>query len=288
MLRIALKNVLARKGRLLLSSLAVIAGCAFLSGVFVFSDTIRDSIDRTFATAYENTDAYVRSAFVIESDFGEASRGRISDSLIEGIQSIPGIAEVEGDVQSFARISTSDGDEIGFDGPPKFGGVYTGSEISPWDLDEGAVPHGPGEVVIDKQSAKTGDVAVGDTVTITATGEPRDFTVVGIVTFGGADSTGGPTWALFDLATAEEFVIGIPGTVDSILIRGDGSRSEAELQADIQTLFEPDEIEVLTGQEIIAESQSDLAEDFGFFATFLTVFAGIALFVGSFIIYNVF
>ena len=69
MFRVAFKSALARKGRLVLTSLAVIAGCAFLSGVFVFSDTIKGSFDRLFADAYEDTDAFVRSSNVIEGDF---------------------------------------------------------------------------------------------------------------------------------------------------------------------------------------------------------------------------
>ena len=78
MFRIALKNVLARKGRLLLSSLAVIAGCTFLSGVFIFSDTIRETIDSVFATAYAKTDAYVRSAVVVD-----AAADRITEVAVD-------------------------------------------------------------------------------------------------------------------------------------------------------------------------------------------------------------
>ncbi len=51
MFKISLKSALARKGRLLLTSLAVIAGCAFLSGVFVFSDTIRGTFDARMVKA---------------------------------------------------------------------------------------------------------------------------------------------------------------------------------------------------------------------------------------------
>ena len=61
MFRIALRSTLARKGRLLLTAMAVIAGCAFLSGVFVFTDTINGSFDKLFANAFEKTDAYVRA-----------------------------------------------------------------------------------------------------------------------------------------------------------------------------------------------------------------------------------
>ena len=107
MFRISLKNVLARKGRLLLTSMAVIASCAFLSGVFVFSDTINASINRLFATAYAQTDAFVRSSNVIEGDFGADTRGRLPDSVIAEVAAVPGVTEARGDVQSFARIATS-------------------------------------------------------------------------------------------------------------------------------------------------------------------------------------
>src|SRR5687768_13001341 len=193
MFRVALKGALARKGRLFLTSLAVIAGCAFLSGVFVFSDTIRGSFDRLFANAYENTDAFVRSSNVIEGDFGDESRNPIEDSLIPAILATPGVTEAVGDVQSFARVSTLDGDEIGIDGPPKFGGVMSGSAASPWDIDQGALPVGSDQVVVDRASSKQGDIEVGDQVDITSSAGARRFTVVGIATFAGSDTSGGAT-----------------------------------------------------------------------------------------------
>jgi putative ABC transport system permease protein len=40
MFKLALKGIMARKGRLLLTSLAVILGTSFLAGTFIFSDTL--------------------------------------------------------------------------------------------------------------------------------------------------------------------------------------------------------------------------------------------------------
>ena len=50
----------------------------------------------------------------------------------------------------------------------------------------------------------------------------------------------------------------------------------------------PDDVEVLTGDQITKEQQDAMAEDMSFVTVFLMVFAVIALFVGSFIIYNSF
>jgi putative ABC transport system permease protein len=287
MLRIALKNVLARKGRLLLSSLAVIAGCTFLSGVFVFSDTINGRIDTIFATAYDKTDAYVRSAVKIENDFGDDQRGTISDSLIAEVRAVPGVKAADGDVRGTAVITNPDGDIVGGEGPPQYGAVYAGEASSPWRLKEGRAAANGSEVVIDSSSAKRGDINVGDTVTISSTGEPQPFLVVGLVTFGGS-STGGPTWALFDLDTAEQFVLDSPGSVSSINIVGDGSVTQKELKTNIQQLFDKTQVEVLTGKEIADESRDDLAKQFSFFTLFLTIFAAISIFVSCFVIYNIF
>ncbi|MEX0847692.1 MAG: FtsX-like permease family protein [Ilumatobacteraceae bacterium] len=288
MFRIALKSALARKGRLLLTALAIIAGCAFLSGVFVFSDTIRGSFDRLFANAYEKTDAFVRSSNVIEGDFGAESRDRLPDTLIEQIRAVPGVAEAEGDIQGFARIATADGTVIGQNGPPKYGGVYIASASSPWSLAEGRVASGPTEVVIDRRSAKEGTIEVGDTIDVTGKVGVRPFTVVGIATFAGSDTSGGATWALFDLPTAQEFVLGQPGQVDSIAVVGDGSMTPTELTQQIADQFSDQEVEALTGTEITEENQSAVERGLSFFTLFLTIFAAISLFVGSFIIYNVF
>jgi len=288
MFRIALKSTLARKGRLMLTALAIIAGCAFLSGVFVFSDTIQGSFNRLFANAYENTDAFVRSSNVIEGDFGAENRDRIPDSVVDEIAALPNVKVAAGDVQGFARIATSEGKAIGQDGPPKFGGVFIDSEFSPWRLAEGAAPTNGSQVVIDRRSAKEGKIKVGDTVKITSTPGARDFTVVGIATFAGSDTSGGATWALFDQATASEFVLGTPGFIDSVAVVGDGSVTQTELADTIEQAFTGRDIEALTGEEIIAENQSAVQEGLSFFTTFLTIFAAISLFVGSFIIYNVF
>jgi putative ABC transport system permease protein len=287
-LKIALKNVLARKGRLLLSALAVIAGCAFLSGVFVFSDTINDTISRVFATAFDKTDSFVRSANVVKNDFGGDQRGQIDESLIDQIRQVPGVKSAVGDIVATAVVTNTKGKVVGGGGPPQFGTVYSDAPSSPWKLKEGRPPNGDSEVAFDQRTLKLSGYHLGDTATITVSQAPKEFTIVGVVTFGSTDTTGGPTWVLFDLHTAESFLLAKPGEVSSINVVGDGSVSQRVLTDRIQALFDKSKIEVLTGKEITKESQDSLAKSFSFFTTFLTIFAAISLFVGCFVIYNVF
>lgn len=288
MFKLSLRNIWSRKGRLLLTAIAVIAGTAFLSGVFVFTDTIKGSFDQMFASAYAKTDAFVRSDNVVEGDFGEEVRDRIDVSVVDQVRAVPGVTEAEGGVMGSATVTTADGKVIGQDGPPKFAAAWTGSSASPWSLFEGRAPETSTEVVLDRYSAKTGKISVGDTVTITALGKPQQFTVVGIAKFAGKDTSGGATWSLFTLPTAQEFVIGDATKIDGVFVVGDGTLSQTELAERIQSAMTEPDVETLTGKQIIEENQSAVEKTLSFMTIFLSIFALISLFVGSFIIYNVF
>src|SRR6195952_5015597 len=290
MFRLSMKNVLARKGRLALTALAIIAGTTFLSGVFVFSATIRSTFDTIFSNAFKKTDAFVRSTNKIDAGF-DTTRDQIPDSLIVTVQGVPGVKTAVGDVQGFAQMSTAAGKEMGTGGAPTFGSVYTGAPISPWTLSSGKAASGGNEVVIDHASAKKFDVKVGDQISVTSKVGSQKFTVAGIVRFAGSDTTGGATWALFDLPTAETFVNGKAGLIDSIDVGGDGSLSQQALSDRIEQAVHQagqPQTEVLTGKQITEENKSDIEKGLSFLTIFLSIFAFIAIFVGSFIIFNVF
>ncbi|MGZ4793903.1 MAG: ABC transporter permease, partial [Ilumatobacteraceae bacterium] len=123
MFKLALKGILARKGRLLLTSLAVILGTSFLAGTFIFSDTLTKSFHDLFAHVFEDTNAYVRSSQVLEGDFGSEERQRLPDSITAEVAKVPGVRIAEGNVFGFARVVGKDGKPVGSDGngPPTFG-----------------------------------------------------------------------------------------------------------------------------------------------------------------------
>ena len=62
MFRLSLKMTLARKGRLFLTSLAIILGTGFLAGTYIFSDTLNSTFDRLFSDVFKDVDGYVRSS----------------------------------------------------------------------------------------------------------------------------------------------------------------------------------------------------------------------------------
>ena len=288
MFKLARKSTMAHKRRLIGTALSVIIGIAFLAGTFVFTDTIKRTFDNLFANVFKNTDVYVRSNQKIEQDFGPTFRPRIPETVVAQVAAVPGITEAEGSVQGFARIIGTNGKPIGQDnGAPNFGGTITGGQLSPWRLHDGKLPSGPNEVVLDRSSFKDGKFKIGDPVTIISQGGSKQFTVVGDVRFGDADSPGGATFALFDLPTAQSF-IGQPGQVDAVLGKGDGSVSQTELASRVSQAVGTNGIEVLTGAQITKENQTDIQDSLQFFNILLLVFAAVALFVAAFTIYNTF
>lgn len=290
MFRIALKSIVGRKARLVLTSLAVILGTAFLSGTSVFSATLDRTFNNLFEDVFKNIDGYVRSTQVVEGDFGLIERQRIPADYVDKVLSVPGVSDAVPDIQAFARIVGKDGKPIGTEGagPPTFGSVAVEFKGALWTIAEGKFPKGPTEVALDEASAEKAGYVLGDKVKVVAQSGSRTFTMVGIASYGDVRSPGGATFALFDVPTAAEF-LGKPGFVDAILVVGDGSRSDDALAKDIDAIFEPSQkVETLTGAEITKETQDDIGQALSFFSIFLTIFSVIALGVGSFVIYNVF
>lgn len=290
MFRIALKGILGRKARLVLTSLAVILGTAFLSGTSVFTATLDRTFNNLFEDVFKNIDGFVRSTEVIEGEFGLQERQRIPSEIVEQVKAVPGVSDAVPDIQAFARIIGKDGKPLGSEGagPPTFGSVAVEFEGALWSVADGRFPIGPTEVALDEASARNGNYIVGDTVKVVAQSGSREFTMVGIASYGDVRSPGGATFALFDVPTAAEF-LGKPGFVDAILVVGDGSRSDEQLATDIDAIFDPAlKIETLTGAQVTKETQDDIGEALAFFGILLTVFSSIALGVGSFVIYNVF
>jgi putative ABC transport system permease protein len=289
MLRLALENVLAKKARLFSTALSVMLGIAFLAGTLVFTDTIRRTFDDLFADIYRNTDTFVRSTTAIDTAVGSDVRGRIPDSVLAPVRQVDGVADAEGVVQGYAQIVGSDGKALGKpgQGAPTLGMSYTPPPVGPWNLSRGSRAPGPGELVIDQASADQGHLHIGDTVTVLTQTGRHDLPLVGTARFGTADSPGGASVAILDLATAQAIVVGHTGELDAVMVAAAPGVGEATLTRRVSAVL-PNGVEAITGTEITHEVQSDVRASLGFFDTFLLVFAAIGLVVACFTIYNTF
>jgi putative ABC transport system permease protein len=286
MLAITLRGLWSHKRRLAGTFMAVLIGVAFLAGTLVLGDTLRANFDTLFTSVTGDTGAVVRSATKVDAN-PASPRGPIDASLVERVRSAPGAAEVQPVADGLGQIVGKDGKVLRTLGPPRASNWIADPGLTPYRIAEGRAPQGLNEVVINRGAAKNGGLAVGDRTTID-TPRPVPVTVVGIVTFQGADGFGGSTYVGFSLAGAERYLSGKPGQVTSILVKPASGVSQQELVDQVRPLL-PSGVEAITGQELSDESISDINQGFlGLFRTFLTVFAGIALFVAMFSIANTF
>jgi putative ABC transport system permease protein len=287
MWKTTLKGIGAHKRRLLATSSAVVLGVAFLAGTLVLGDTMETGFGDMFNEANAGTDAVVRSSTEVGDD-DITERGLLDASVVDDIAAVDGVDVAVPEIYGIGQIVGSDGDPLGGNGPPTQAGNWIADpEINPWQIADGRAPAGPNEVVIDKASADKGELAVGDGTTI-RTPEPVKVTVVGVATFGDADSAGPQTYAAFTTEFAQQVLLPEPGRISDVLVAADDGVSQQELVDRLEPVL-PDGSEALTGAALTNEQRSNLESDFlGFFKAFLLVFAGIALVVATFSIYNTF
>src|SRR6516164_5375387 len=290
MFKIALQSLLARKRRLVTTALAVIIGVAFTAGTLVLTDTMKSIFNDLSAGVYKNTDAIVRAKAIFNgpNQMGE-QRPNIDASLVPALSHVPGVAAAEGSVLGYTRLIGQDGKPIGNpgSGAPTLGGNWgTVPALNPFHLVSGHAPQAPDEVVIDKQSATVGHLAVGDTTTVLANGPPQRVRISGIAGFGTADSPAGASVVQFTTPVAQRLVAA-PGKFTSIGFVAAPGVSQQQLVANLQRVLPPG-TEAMTGAAAIKETQDTFQKGLSVFSKFFLIFAVVALLVGAFIILNTF
>ncbi len=287
MLKVTLRGLMAHKVRLIATAVSVLLGVAFMSGTQVLTSSVSASFDKVFADVYASIDVVVRSTNEVDTPFGP-ERTRISEAVLPTLVGVPGVEAAEGQVVGQIRVLDKDNQPlVTAQGPPNFGlNWLTSPALNGWTIVDGASPVAANDIVLDAKSAKDGKYAVGDTVNVSVTNGVQPFKVVGIAKFGKLETWGGAQAALFATSTIQTLV-GEPGMYDWISVAGQNNESQTQLSGEISKVIPPG-TEAITGAEFTEESQSAFQKIIGIFSTFLLVFALIALFVGSFIIYNTF
>jgi putative ABC transport system permease protein len=294
MWKVTLKNLRARKLRLLLTGIAVTLGVAFMAGTLTLTDTVQRTFDDLFGDIYKNTDAVVRTKSAISSDqFGGDVHEPVSESLLPKVKSAPLVAAAEGNVAvQYAQLVDSKGDAIGNpgSGAPSLGFVWSDNkDLNPFRLEPGGrAPRSDDEIVIDKKSADKGDLKIGDRTRVLSQAPPKVYTIVGIARFGTVDSPAGASVVLFTQREAQR-AASLPGKFTDISVVGEPGVSQAQLRQSLRDHLRGEHsIEVITGKQLTKENQDQVKKFLNVFRTELLVFAAVSLLVGIFIIYNTF
>ena len=290
MIRFALKSLAGRKFRTVLTSLAIVLGVAMMSGAYVLTDTIDKAFDSIFVDSYAGTDAVVTGkdpGFSFEGESAQAPP--IPEEALDQVRQVDGVEIATGSVQDFqTKLLRPDGEPIDTGGAPSFAfGIETSPEFdrfNPLNLVEGRWPRGAQEVAIDEGVAGDEDLELGDRIGVAALGPAQDFTIVGIAKYGDLSSIGGATFAIFDVPTAQK-LLDKEGKLDAVSAAAAEGTTPEQLTQRIQAEL-GSEVTVRTGVQQADEESSELATFTTIIRYFLLSFAGIALFVGAFVIFN--
>jgi putative ABC transport system permease protein len=284
MTAVTLRGLWTRKLRAGLTALAVLLGVMMISGTYVFTDTINKSFDRIFNTANQGVDVKVVPHKVVDAENVQVPP--FSERLLGRVQSTNGVAKAVGGVDDLATIFDKKGKRSNTGGAPSLLFSSTPEPFNPLTYKEGKPPANADEVAIDKHTADKDGYSVGDTAPVAGKLPAKRYRISGITEFGDVSSFGGATTGVLTLAEAQR-ISQKAGELDEIDVAVAKGASTRDVMAALRKEL-PRSVEVRTGVQDAQKQADDIHNSLGFLNTLLLAFAGIALFVGAFIIFNTF
>ncbi len=220
---VAIKGLLSRKLRAVLTALAIVLGVAMVSGSFVLTDSIQKAFHALFVSSYENTDAVVSGKKLV--DYSSSGNATVPASLLAKVRALPDVKEATGLITDLsggvltAKLYDKHGKIVTGNGNPTFGyGVDPqATRFNPMRLTAGRWAAAGNEVVVDKNAADKYGFEVGDRTKVAVDAGVFPMRVVGIAKYGGLDSLGGATFAVFDVPTAQR-LFGLEGRYMTIAV----------------------------------------------------------------------
>ncbi|MCE1177705.1 MAG: FtsX-like permease family protein [Micrococcales bacterium] len=291
MLKASWKSFLARKLRLFMSAIAIVLGVGFVAGSLIFTD----GLSRTFTGISEGGvgDVHVRPAGASGGEDSLVS-ATVPGSLLSQVRGLKGVAQADGNVMDFATfVIGENGKPIGGQGPPGIAVNYsdapsmTGQRI--FRLVDGRVPTKAGEVMLDTNTARRAGYSIGETVpfVVSVGDQPRQSgTLVGTMEFG-QGGMAGASLVVLDTASAQRIFHGGKDVYNDLQLTAADGVSADELRATVAAAL-PSGYEAVTGAKVADETKGEFETMLSFINTFLLVFGGVSLFVGSFLIINTF
>ncbi|WP_027660958.1 ABC transporter permease [Salinispora fenicalii] len=273
MLRLTLRQVRADGRRLLLSSLAVVLGVAFVAGTLI-------SIDGMHAGAYARAGAFDR-----HTDLAAYARAKpLAPSLVERVREVDGVAAADGELTGIAEVVGSDGRPVL--GHAMLAAIPTDPALQSYDMVAGRLPRQPGEVVLDDATVVDQGFTLGAPVRIGgSTGPSRSFTLVGTVDVAGTTRDIGRPYV--GLADVDALAVTGKRGYGRIMV---AARPGADLQAltdRIRTTIGPG-VTVKDRQAILDDEVAGTVGSLRQFTLFLMTFAVVAVVVAGFVIANTF
>ncbi|MEU6075043.1 FtsX-like permease family protein [Micromonospora sp. NPDC047074] len=274
MIRLTLRQLRAEVPRLVLSSLAIVLGVAFVAGTLIFVDGMR-------AGAYDRAGAFDRHT---DLAVYSATAAALPAELVDRVRAVDGVAAAEGELLGSGGI-------VGADGRPVLGyavlaAIPVEQALRSYDVVAGRLPDRPGEVVLDAPTAAEEGFTLGAPVRLGGGGgAARPYTLVGTVDVAGtARDVGGP---FIGLVGADALAVTGQRGYDRIMVAARPGVADAAL-ADRAAEAAGAGVTVKTRQRILDDAVTDAVRDLQQFNMVLLTFAGVAVVVAGFVIANTF
>lgn len=287
---VTLRSLRTRPLRTLLSAFGIVLGVAGLLAIQITNQTALDSLTALFAGTAGRTDLIVTSARENRQGLPEKFLRRISDS--------PEVAAAVPSLQVKTSLGSSSGDAtmpfsmLGFD----MGGVQMygidpaiDQEVRDYTLVSGKFLQ-PGskaqEIVLVKSFADDNDLEVGKRVDLVTPNGLEEFEVVGLLAKEGAGQINNGTFGVIPLSIAQN-LFNRTGEIDQIdIVLKPTYTSKEKLDAAKVSLQERlGEEAAVTTTAAQGERVNQMLNGFTIGLNFM---AGMALFVGGYLIYNAF
>ncbi|MEV0332061.1 FtsX-like permease family protein [Nocardia sp. NPDC050717] len=282
MRKVALRNLAAHKVRLALTLLSVVLGTAFISGSFVFTDTLQRTFDGIFEGQAQGVDVRVGPK--------ERQSLGVPTNIVDALAKADGVDRVAPAVNGPVVLLEPDGKKaVQTGGAPSFGLSYLPPEQAVEDPETfvaGRPPAEAGEIALNSSGAEKAGLQVGQRtkVLIPSKGDPFDVTLTGIYEMPGAESSGVVAVMFTEQQGRKLFTDGTHVAYADIAAKPgvDADDLRDQLAAGLPNY------KVQNADEVREDMKKEISEALTFINYFLLAFGAIALIVGTFIIYNTF
>ncbi|MEW2272196.1 ABC transporter permease [Streptomyces griseofuscus] len=288
MLKATLRSFLAHKGRLALSALAVVLSVAFVAGSLIFSDTVTRTFDRLFASTAADVTVQPRRDLMSARASGAVQT--LPAALRDTVAKVDGVAaaRAEVQVQNLVVVDRHNRSISPTNGAPTLAGSWYPTRHSPVELTSGHAPRGPGEALLDADTAGKRKVRIGDTLTVQAQPGMFRVRVVGIATF--TTTNPGAALLFLDPAVAGRQLLGSPARATAVSVDAARGVSDERLAHRVVAALgaRAATYDVKTANEQAKSAAAGLGTFLDVIKYVMLGFAGVALLVGVFLIVNTF
>jgi putative ABC transport system permease protein len=283
---LVLRGLASRKLRSALTAIAILLGVTMISGTLVLTD----QIDRAFVQIFQAGNAKIDVVVKQKPPFENVQTSvYLNADVVDEVRQVDGVATAQPFIQSEGYLIANGEAMNSTGGAPSFVFSNLPQDLNPYTPIAGRLPETSGEVAVAEEIATKGNVKVGSQQQLATQDGIKDVTVVGILQYGDGDtSLGGSTTVLAPLIDVQQWWA-LEGKASYIYVKAADGVSQDALKNRIRSALPQQDLIVQTGREDADEQAGILNDLIGKIIRYaLLAFAGVAILVGAFIIYNTF